>query len=81
MEDILSPQDRCDSCGAQAFVQVLFEHGELLFCGHHWNIHTEAATESAYKVIDERYKLDPKHNQSVNREDEQKISVPTQPQE
>jgi hypothetical protein len=29
--------DRCDRCGAQAFVQVVFPNGhDLLFCGHHY---------------------------------------------
>lgn len=27
--------DRCDSCGAQAFVRAVFLSGELTFCGHH----------------------------------------------
>ncbi|MHA7305924.1 DUF7455 domain-containing protein [Arthrobacter sp. TMN-49] len=33
----LSTLDRCDRCGAQAYVRVVLESsgGELLFCGHH----------------------------------------------
>ena len=31
----LSVADRCDRCGAQAFVRVVLRNGELLFCGHH----------------------------------------------
>jgi hypothetical protein len=27
--------DRCDTCGAQAFVRAVFVSGELTFCGHH----------------------------------------------
>jgi hypothetical protein len=27
--------DRCDCCGAQAFVRAIFVAGELTFCGHH----------------------------------------------
>lgn len=28
--------DRCDSCGAQAYIRVVLDGGsELLFCGHH----------------------------------------------
>ena len=27
--------DRCDSCGAQAYVRYATRVGELLFCGHH----------------------------------------------
>ncbi|MFQ4149314.1 hypothetical protein AAGW05_11525 [Arthrobacter sp. LAPM80] len=33
----LTTLDRCDRCGAQAYVRVVLESsgGELLFCGHH----------------------------------------------
>lgn len=31
----LTMLDRCDSCGAQAFVRVTLASGELLFCAHH----------------------------------------------
>ncbi|REE03322.1 hypothetical protein LG293_15250 [Citricoccus nitrophenolicus] len=33
---VLTGADRCDRCGAQAYVRaVLHSGGELLFCGHH----------------------------------------------
>jgi hypothetical protein len=31
----LSVADRCDACGAQAYVRVTLATGELLFCAHH----------------------------------------------
>ena len=31
----LSALDRCDSCGAQAYVRATLATGELLFCAHH----------------------------------------------
>ena len=31
----LTALDRCDSCGAQAYVRVVLASGELLFCAHH----------------------------------------------
>ncbi len=31
----LTLADRCDRCGAQAFVRAVFVSGELTFCGHH----------------------------------------------
>jgi len=34
---VLKPTDRCDSCAAEALVQVAGLNGELLFCGHHYN--------------------------------------------
>lgn len=33
----LTANDRCDSCGAQAYVEVKGITGELLFCNHHYN--------------------------------------------
>ena len=33
----LKVTDRCDSCGAQALVEVTGINGSLLFCGHHYN--------------------------------------------
>ncbi|WP_449277376.1 DUF7455 domain-containing protein [Leucobacter sp. GX24907] len=31
----LTGLDRCDSCGAQAYVLALLSGSELLFCAHH----------------------------------------------
>ena len=36
-EYVLKAIDRCDSCGAQAYVMVKGVTGELLFCSHHYN--------------------------------------------
>jgi hypothetical protein len=57
----LNSLDRCDRCGAQAYIQAVLEStgGELLFCGHHglalepklrplshiWNDYTSALKE------------------------------------
>lgn len=60
---VLSPKDRCDSCNAEALVQVKGVTGELLFCGHHYNKimnSPEGYTKMMnfmYEVIDERDKL------------------------
>ena len=36
----LSAADRCDRCGAQAYIRArLNSGGELLFCGHHAKRH------------------------------------------
>ena len=32
---LLSGLDRCDYCGAQAYVKATLATGELLFCAHH----------------------------------------------
>lgn len=34
---ILKATDRCDSCNAEALVQVSGLNGDLMFCGHHYN--------------------------------------------
>lgn len=31
----LTALDRCDSCGAQAYVRATLASGDLLFCAHH----------------------------------------------
>ncbi|MDR1393981.1 MAG: hypothetical protein LBJ62_08465 [Bifidobacteriaceae bacterium] len=31
----LTAHDRCDRCGARAYVRAAFAHGDLLFCAHH----------------------------------------------
>jgi len=33
----LNANDRCDACGAQAYIRVGLSTGELLFCSHHGN--------------------------------------------
>ncbi len=36
VEHELTALDRCDSCGAQAYIRAtLTSGGQLLFCGHH----------------------------------------------
>jgi hypothetical protein len=37
----LSANDRCDVCGAQAYIRALLDSGELLFCAHHGNANRE----------------------------------------
>jgi hypothetical protein len=62
-EWVLTIQDRCDRCTAQAFIKVVGAIGELLFCSHHYNkiidnaIGYDAMMKFAYNVIDEREKL------------------------
>lgn len=57
---VLSAADRCDRCGAQAFVKyVLRAGGELTFCAHHSRANAEALTPISSQVIDETERLDP----------------------
>ena len=43
----LTALDRCDSCGAQAYVKVTMASGELLFCAHHGAKFKEKLASSA----------------------------------
>jgi hypothetical protein len=44
----LSAADRCDRCGAQAYVRArLHAGGELLFCAHHGREHLPRLREHA----------------------------------
>jgi hypothetical protein len=62
-EHILKAIDRCDKCGAQAYVQVKGSTGDLLFCGHHYEKimnNPDAYTKMMafmLEVIDERDRL------------------------
>jgi hypothetical protein len=54
----LSAADRCDRCGAQAYLRVeLQAGGELLFCAHHAREHGDRLREVAAAVHDETHKL------------------------
>ncbi len=50
----LSALDRCDVCGARAWVRAVMRNSELLFCAHHGTAHIEALLESAIFVQDDR---------------------------
>ena len=54
----LSASDRCDRCGAQAYLRVeLQSGGELLFCAHHAREHGDKLREIAAHVTDETGRL------------------------
>lgn len=57
LEAQLTAQDRCDACGAQAYVRVQLESGSLLFCAHHARRHAERLAEVAIDVHDETSRL------------------------
>jgi hypothetical protein len=57
-EWMLTGQDRCDVCEAQAYVQVKGISGELMFCGHHFNkADGDKLQAFAFEIIDERERL------------------------
>ena len=54
----LTAADRCDRCGAQAYVRVtLPSGGELLFCAHHGTEYEARLREMAVDFQDERATL------------------------
>ena len=54
----LSAEDRCDRCGAQAYLRVeLHAGGELLFCAHHAREHGDKLRQVAVNFVDETHKL------------------------
>lgn len=56
--EALNAADRCDRCGAQAYVRVtLPSGGELLFCGHHGRAHSDKLKQVALNIQDETSRL------------------------
>lgn len=66
----LTASDRCDGpglskrydgyvnrCGAQAFVRVQLQNGDLLFCGHHFAFYEYIFASHGYPIQDEREKI------------------------
>ena len=54
----LNALDRCDRCGAQAYVRAVMANGfELLFCGHHAKKYQEGLANAATGIDDETSRL------------------------
>jgi ribosomal protein L37E len=54
----LTAADRCDRCGARAYLRVqLTSGGELLFCAHHGREHEERLRQVAADIHDETHRL------------------------
>jgi hypothetical protein len=54
----LTPVDRCDRCGAQAYIRVVLSSGsELLFCAHHGRKYDEKLREVATEIHDQTGRL------------------------
>lgn len=65
----LTAADRCDRCGAQAYLRVrLPSGGELLFCGHHGRRHSPKLKEVAADIQDEYDRLTADSSTSPARE-------------
>jgi HD superfamily phosphodiesterase len=54
----LNALDRCDRCGAQAYVRAtLASGGELMFCAHHGKEYAEKLSQVSVRIQDETEKL------------------------
>jgi hypothetical protein len=68
----LNASDRCDSCGAQAYVEVSGVTGSLLFCAHHYShivdnaIGYDKIMKFAFNIVDERSRLTENRLQGSN---------------
>jgi hypothetical protein len=62
----LKKSDRCDVCGAQAFVRVWFVTGQLLFCGHHYAKGERQMATCAIGVDDFRHLINERPSPSAN---------------
>lgn len=55
--EALTANDRCDVCGAQAYIKAFLATGELLFCAHHGKANKEKLEKVAKGWHDESDKL------------------------
>jgi hypothetical protein len=54
----LTATDRCDRCGAQAYIRATMTSGsELLFCAHHWRDNEVALRGTGATIHDESERL------------------------
>ncbi|HNV11461.1 MAG TPA: hypothetical protein PKN27_09025 [Propionibacteriaceae bacterium] len=57
-DQTLDASDRCDRCGAQAYLRVtLTSGGELLFCAHHARAHSDKLKQVAINIQDETHRI------------------------
>lgn len=60
----LTAQDRCDRCGAQAYVRaVLASGGELIFCSHHNREFADGLKAAAVAIHDESDRINSSANE------------------
>lgn len=65
----LTVADRCDRCGAQAFMRAVFPGGgELLFCGHHGREYAAALAGSSVALMDETDRINAASGPSATKE-------------
>jgi len=55
---MLDATDRCDSCRAQAYVEITVYGTPMLWCGHHWNAYKAKLIPVATQLRDFTFLLD-----------------------
>lgn len=71
MNSTLTPEltvaDRCDRCGAQAYVRARLADGlELHFCAHHGRAHLDKLRDMQdIDILDETHKLHAEENPTI----------------
>ena len=56
----LTKADRCDRCGAQAFVRAVMPGGhDLVFCVHHGRRYEQPLRDAAVTVLDQSGEVNP----------------------
>ncbi len=53
----LKGNDRCDACGAQAYVGVTGVTGYIYFCGHHYKQNPDKLESFEFETIADRERL------------------------
>jgi hypothetical protein len=48
----LNTADRCDRCGARAYLRAIMRAGDLLFCAHHGREHMARLSIEALDIQD-----------------------------
>ena len=57
--------DRCDRCGAQAFMRAVLSSGDLLFCAHHGRAYGDALAAKALVLEDATHTINEKPSPSA----------------
>lgn len=53
----LTPFDRCDRCGFQAFILAVMGDFELTFCGHHGRENEDQLILQGFSISDETHRI------------------------
>ena len=67
MSDRMSPTDRCDRCGSEAyFMAIKDDLHPLLFCVHHRREYEDRLTDTGWEILDESARIEAKESRRVS---------------